>query len=1339
MGANLRHAQVALQIHGRASDCILEREDENHICIAGLKDRKKVYLDGCFDASATADDLSTRCNLDALAFEAVNGLSTALFVAGAGRKFLHNRTDIFINLLTSLNAHLAADPTLAVKFAHVAVADSKCVDLMRDQHVDVAAHGGTWAEEVYQPLVTCEDLAARLKKGYSMPYLMSVRIESRTGGRRTQGHLMMGDLGLPCFDASVPEAKLRARGAGLSMSVRAGMRIFSMLTTSGVEGPLPHDASILTTICREFFGGSGRPVFVLHLDSAGEDVGGASDAEITGLVQMAETIRKLRVIAVPNEMDPVIGELERSNEELGSKLDGLVNEIEVVRTTGDATSKELEARHEKQIAEIRDEHAEELETQRQAYRVKTAALREQRGNLETELTALRDQSQAEIRTLKESHELELTEMKEAQAAKGVVDRLETATLRFENAALDETARKLRVEALHLTQERQQLRLEVERLERSLSLANDRRERLVEMQTQTARESAALERESAEIRSTLERKVADTERAAHVAAEAAETVLASTRSDLATAESALASSEVTVQNHTASIAELETIVAELGAAGTEKDQILALLETQLEESSVALQSMQSSRNEATSTLHSLRLELTASVAALTNAESGIVALTSELAECRRSHADEVAELRTHLDATREAAQTRARESERSEGRFEGERDGWVREKSGWDRERDRLEKEIAELRIEVARAKVEGAGEEDKIKTWFERIESENRALRAEVAEVKTLRRQRRDSDFETVRVHSRAERLEAQNKKLEEENQRKQVEWARERDTLVRQAMEAAAVAAAAATKVKPTKRAGKKVLEVVEDDEEDEEEEEERDLAKAAEPPTAPASAPSQNRGKKQAAKEAFPEESEPAIVEPRIETNKTKRAPGSEPEPALPKPKSKAKKTVVPPVVDEEAEPNTASSKPSPQKRKRKPKAAAPLIPPPNPVSEDEEQENVISEDIEDTADIEPVAAPSKKSRTGRSKPPKPALKVMEADNEGLSDVYAEENAGRKPRRKTNKEWWKLGGEPEAVDDEEIAKGDNAAAPAVPAKKRAKKKGQVAEEGSNEVEPVIEDPVDDAQPADKVPQQPVRKSRKGPAKDDDIEGADDEDAAALQPAKPFSRKRKKAAAPADVDTVETGFSVDTAQNEESLIAKSAPAPKKTTAKQRKNNAVVTEATTTDDVPATDSPSLAPSSNNVGRAEAIAAAAAEAAAVEAEEEQKRVTNAKKRKLNPGRKVSMDPNDVENQPRARPAAVASKVPQETKSLSAITTTTTLPSSSASSSFSSAPTVLSLSQRAAAFSSDQETRTSSGTTKPSLPNVNAKKRMVFGKRTVTRDPEQLAEILKGYGL
>ncbi|KAI8818629.1 uncharacterized protein EV422DRAFT_175753 [Fimicolochytrium jonesii] len=75
-----------------------------------------------------------------------------------------------------------------------------------------------------------------------------------------------------------------------------------------------------------------------------------------------------------------------------------------------------------------------------------------------------------------------------------------------------------------------------------------------------------------------------------------------------------------------------------------------------------------------------------------------------------------------------------------------------------------------------------------MKTWLTKLEADNRKLREEVAEVKALRRERRESDFEAARIRNQLNRLEEQNASLAAETAQKHAEWEQERGRLQREA-----------------------------------------------------------------------------------------------------------------------------------------------------------------------------------------------------------------------------------------------------------------------------------------------------------------------------------------------------------------------------------------------------------------------------------------------------------------------------------------------------------------------------------------------------------------------
>ncbi|KAJ3168241.1 hypothetical protein HDU88_001680 [Geranomyces variabilis] len=820
-GTRLSHVRVALQVHGQGDT--LSRTDDHHVLfqpLAGSRttEPRKLYFDNCFDATASADDVHARCNLATLAARAVEGYSSALFIAGLGRKFAQNRVALFEPLVASLEELLAANPKVAVTYAHIAVTDTKCVDLVQDKPVDLAASGGS-IRALYQPVADVADLVYKVRQGCSLPYVLSIRFENTEAPSRTVGHLLLADMGLPCFDAATSVEKLQKRGPSLSLSMRTLRTIVNMLTTAGTEGPVPYHQSHFTDLCKDFFGGSGTAVFVLHVDASND----ASHEEIAGLVEFAEPLRKLQILERANVVDPRLTEAELVGADWAEAHKEATAEMEQMRST---MSSELEAAQARLVA-AEQEFAKDLDARAKEYaqlsQEKEAALRQEHikqeaiwredlervksemqraldvshSERETAVATIVAEHTAQMEQIKSMTSVKLAETEREHTERQAVFRVQLTRALNDKVDADERARCLRLEALHAEHERYALMLERDDVETSVTQARIRCE---ELEGRLASSATALS-ETVNVLDELKAAYAG-EQAAKLAAESlsqtTSEALDECRKQASRLQADLDAANVLASNQTLLIEKKTLLLAEGEAALEAKAQQITACETELEETKITLETTRTERDaalaqtEAERTVargetQALREEIALARSAAEHAETELERIRGDAVTAEKHHHEEMADFQKQMDAYKAAAEQHAREWERNEGRFEGEREGWNRQQTAWDRERERLLEDMQELKLEIARARVSGAGEEDKMKIWFEKIESENRALRDEVAEVKNLRRQRRDSDFESVRMQSRAERLEAENARLAEEVARKEAEWNREKAMLARE------------------------------------------------------------------------------------------------------------------------------------------------------------------------------------------------------------------------------------------------------------------------------------------------------------------------------------------------------------------------------------------------------------------------------------------------------------------------------------------------------------------------------------------------------------------------
>ncbi|KAJ3146267.1 hypothetical protein HDU86_000483 [Geranomyces michiganensis] len=1242
-GSCLTHVRVTLQVHGQGET--LSRIDNHTVSFqtpAGTTstrtaESRKLYFDHCFDAATSAEDLYAGADIATLAACAVQGYSSGVFVAGLGRNFAHSRAGVFEPLVASLEELLAANPTLSVSYAHIAVTDTKCVDLVQDKPVDLAASGGS-LRALYQPVGEVRDLVDKVRQGCSLPYMLWIRFENADATDRTEGHLLLADMGLPCFDPAISLEKLQKRGPGLSLSIRTLRTIVTMLTTAGAEGPVPYHLSHFTNLCKDFFGGNGTAVFVLHVDASND----ASNEELAGFMEFAEPLRKLQILERATVVDPRLTETElvsadwaQAHKEITAELEQtrsvMATELEAAQArlvaAEEKYTQDLEARtkeyahslQEKEVA-LRQEHTnQEAIWRADLQKVKSEmerALEASQSERETAVAALTVEHAAQIDLIASKSSAQLAENEREQAEREALFRMDLTKALNDKVEADERARCLRVQALHAEHDRHALMMERDDLETSLTAAKMRCE---ELQTLLATNAAVLiETQNAlkDLKSSFAEEQA-AKVAAEALAEAASDALTECREQISQLQTRLDAADTIAGTHAQQIEHQSRLLAEGEAALAAKTQRISACEADLEEARGAAEAIRAERDaaiaqtEAFQTVargeaQALREEISLARAAAEHAETELEKARADATSAEKVHGNEMMELRKLMADVKDAADQRAREWERNEGRFEGEREGWNRQQMAWDRERERLLEDMQELKLEIARARVSGAGEEDKMKLWFAKIESENRALRDEVAEVKNLRRQRRDSDFESVRLQTRADRLEAENARLAEEAARREAEWTREKTMLARESelrereLKAAAAKALRDEQLAAARRAAA-------------EEERQAELNVAL---------PPQNRIK---AKSAQKDVHEDVLEHPeRVSTAQAKARAGN---------RSRGKKANEPSVVSmelDENQPTDPSTETSPtshvsaNQSSKRAKGAA--------ISE----EPVTSTDVEPAADLEPVpkrrrqtkaavAVPDIQSRTNPEPvetaplahlqaeqanedcvaPKKPAkrkaaqkLAAVEVEEEAElakpdeddtaepnEDVIDEENNAQRSRRRRNnaggqREYWVVGAAAAAAAEPEEAE-DEAPAEVITApvrKPRATRKKAVAVEDSVNDTPAIDFAAPaatiSAENADAGPTKKSRKSRKklveAEADSDPVDANDDAPAVseAEEPVeevaptqrKPRASRRKRVEAETGVsDAVEAEVEAPAVSDSDEIVTAVAPAKRKPRAPRKK------------------------------------------------------------------------------------------------------------------------------------------------------------------------------------
>ncbi|TPX63108.1 hypothetical protein SpCBS45565_g06863 [Spizellomyces sp. 'palustris'] len=798
--ANLSHVRVALQIH--AGNPHLTRNDDNCVTYqppptkTRTPDSRKIHFDRCFDARATSTDIYTQCGVGALIDRALQGYTAGVFAIGSGKLSAQKRTGIFEPLVKRLKSAAKLNDDITVEMVHLGITDTKCIDLINDRPADVSEglrthfrNVGIWAqvEEV-------------IRKGCSLPWIMDLKFETKNR-HRTVGHLVLADLGVVCFDEEVNENVIRQRGPGVTKSVWIMKRIVRMLTQNGAEGTVPFADSALTSICRDFLGGKAATTFIIHVDARDT----VSANEIAGVVDFAETIRKIKTLECANDVDPRVAELQTAVKELEAQVRDLraLTEKEALKFEvkmreqiegRNAALAELQQQKEREGKELQKDFDTRCSIMKDEF---AAALLECNDTWKETVEKARNEKDDAIQLLKE-------ELEEAQ----LTARVEITKALHDKAAVDEALRKERVQMLHISHNYQQLRLDNDE-----TLRNSEKMQTIYISLEKAHQELVTAKESLEnrcieLQADLDTEIANARKASEEL-EITRTAVNTSSENLERVKSQLQSAETESRKKSVKIDEIEKMLSEkqleLVEQSTQVDRLEKKLvgsEARLEEARLASDRLREERDAATVRLEAMRDQANSEVASireqvdksrdetaetrddLLQAKETIKNLRAEKTKIEAAARDDVAKMQKEVENLRKNSEKVARELERVEGRFEGEREGWIRERESWERERRRLIDEVQELKMEAMRARVSGSEEGDKVKAWFEKLELENRRLRDEIDHVKASRREDRTAEAESERIRIHLARLESENRRMAEDVAQKECELTHEKARL---------------------------------------------------------------------------------------------------------------------------------------------------------------------------------------------------------------------------------------------------------------------------------------------------------------------------------------------------------------------------------------------------------------------------------------------------------------------------------------------------------------------------------------------------------------------------
>ncbi|KAJ2776230.1 hypothetical protein H4R18_005781 [Coemansia javaensis] len=257
-------------------------ETSKYFAVAGRDGAAaRVYVDGC---TADAGRLAEVGGLARYVQHAVEGGTAALFVSGTGltRGSDYGGRGLVAALCRAIDGSMAAhDPELSMTYAFVGVTDGRVVDLHRDCAVaGERVRGGLGA--LHHEVDDWEALAARLQRGASLPFVLSLRFESLRGAAPTSGQLCVADMGVVSWapGAGADAAAAATAGGRLQQSALALAQLARLLGGGAVLAGATVPANALVDLTGEFLHGHSKTAFVMFLgtdEAAAADVAAAAD------------------------------------------------------------------------------------------------------------------------------------------------------------------------------------------------------------------------------------------------------------------------------------------------------------------------------------------------------------------------------------------------------------------------------------------------------------------------------------------------------------------------------------------------------------------------------------------------------------------------------------------------------------------------------------------------------------------------------------------------------------------------------------------------------------------------------------------------------------------------------------------------------------------------------------------------------------------------------------------------------------------------------------------------------------------------------------------------------
>ncbi|KAL5034581.1 hypothetical protein RTP6_002407 [Batrachochytrium dendrobatidis] len=306
----LTPARVAIHLYGDHRGISVTNTDNSHYLMLtdpfASNSSKKYYIDYCFKGSTvTPDTICHGVDLDGLVKRILHGGCSAIVTAKIGRSTPVSRTAIHVEaiqrLFNSLNSIKKLGNSVKdfkITMAFIGFTDTKCMDMF---HESTIKSENLKIDDHYHSVDSTEALG-RVKKGCSLPFIISIKLDLLCYSGKFIGQLILADLGTPSYRDLPDRSSLT-----IPYNISTIRDLTSMLVTPGAAGELPFNKSIFTQLASELFGGSATSLYILTADVADSS---CVPSDVQPCLEFYDLMRKLRNTTSVNKVSGDVLELE---------------------------------------------------------------------------------------------------------------------------------------------------------------------------------------------------------------------------------------------------------------------------------------------------------------------------------------------------------------------------------------------------------------------------------------------------------------------------------------------------------------------------------------------------------------------------------------------------------------------------------------------------------------------------------------------------------------------------------------------------------------------------------------------------------------------------------------------------------------------------------------------------------------------------------------------------------------------------------------------------------------------------------------------------------------------